>query len=342
LSEAADEPEEPTGFGRPRGPGPRTDSRPATSWDTDDLPVGGEHRDTLAGAEADVAYRLASALCEGRTVLEVGCGSGEGTALMREASRIAAIDPDPEAIARARDLKLANAGFRAGEPLALATGEERFDLVLCFAALESTPEPERLLEVLRRAVADGGILLTALPTAQRYDPISGEPVGEPRDRESWWRALEPMFAELRFLRRRISFAATITDADSAAGGEEIERAIWLGADPAEDRALLVVASDSPLPELPALASIVGARDLRAYRETIAAWEQRARRAEAEGAAKHWELVASREAQRRLRKRLYTLEHRPGRVISRVLRGKPARLGEGPPIRASERDPEPWD
>lgn len=329
-------------FARPRGPDPRENNRPLTSWDSEELPVGGEHRDTLAGAESDVAYRLASALCRDRSVLEVGCRSGDGTALLRAASRIVALDPDPVAIGLARQRELANASFQVGEPLAIPAGGERYDLVLCFAALESTPEPERLLEVLRRVVAEGGVLLAALPTAQRYDPITGEPSGERLDRESWSRALEPMFAERRFLRRRISFAATIADADTGAGEAEIERATWLGADPAEDRALLVAASDNPLPELPSLASVVGARDLRAYRETIAAWEQRARRAEAEGAAKHWELVASREAQRRLRKRLYTLEHRPGRILSRLIRGKPARLGEGPPIRASERDPEPWD
>lgn len=341
MNEPAAEPQRSTSFGRPRGPDPRG-GRSLGSWDSEEPPVGGEHRDTLAGAEIDVGYRLASVLSEGRSVLEVGCGSGEGTALLRGAARIVAVDPDPAAVALARKRELANASFRVGEPLAISAGEERFDLVLCLTTLESTPEPERLLEVLRRVVADDGVLMAALPTAQRYDPITGEPDGERLDRESWTRALEPMFAERRFLRRRISFAATVTDADSAAGEQEIERATWLGADPAEDRALVVVASDNPLPALPSLATVVGTRDLRGYRETIAAWEQRARRAEAEGAAKHWELVASREAQRRLRKRLYTLEHRPGRILSRLIRGKPARLGEGPPIRASERDPEPWD
>lgn len=64
-------------------------------------------------------------------------------------------------------------------------------------------------------------------------------------------------------------------------------------------------------------------------------------AEADGSAKHWELVASREAQRRLRMRLYQLEHRPLRVISRVLRGKPAKLGEGPPLRVSETKLQEW-
>jgi hypothetical protein len=105
---------------------------------------------------------------------------------------------------------------------------------------------------------------------------------------------------------------------------------------------LLAASNSKLPELGALASMVSFRDLRAQEETLEAWEERARRAEADGSAKHWELVAAREAQRRLRMRLHQIEHRPLRVLSRVLRGKPAKLGPGPPLRASEIKPEHWD
>ena len=106
--------------------------------------------------------------------------------------------------------------------------------------------------------------------------------------------------------------------------------------------MLIAASDAELPALGAVASMASCRDLRAQEETIAAWEERARRAEAEGSAKHWELVAAREAQRRLRLHLHKLEHRPLRVISRVLRGKPRKLGEGPPLRNSELKPERWD
>ncbi len=123
---------------------------------------------------------------------------------------------------------------------------------------------------------------------------------------------------------------------------EIGDAAWLTGGEGEDRTILLAASDGEIPELASLASLVSFRDLRAQEETLEAWEARARRAEAEGSAKHWELVAAREAQRRLRQRLYKLEHRPLRVISRVLRGKPARLGAGPPLRASEIKAEDWD
>jgi hypothetical protein len=104
---------------------------------------------------------------------------------------------------------------------------------------------------------------------------------------------------------------------------------------------LALASESQLPDPPALALLTGLTELSLVLEKLRMWEERARRAEAEGSAKHWELVAAREAQRRLRKRLHHLEHRPLRVLSRVLRGKPARLGPGPNLRISEL-PKEWN
>ena len=44
----------------------------------------------------------------------------------------------------------------------------------------------------------------------------------------------------------------------------------------------------------------------------------------------------------LEKRLHELEHRPLRVLSRIVRGKPRKLNIGPPIRASERKPDRWE
>ena len=105
-------------------------------------------------------------------------------------------------------------------------------------------------------------------------------------------------------------------------------------------AALALAGDGELPDPPSLALLTGLGELHSLREKLHLWEERARRAEAEGSAKHWELVAAREAQRRLRKRLHELEHRPLRILSRVLRRKPARLGPGPQLRASEH-PDDW-
>jgi hypothetical protein len=159
--------------------------------------------------------------------------------------------------------------------------------------------------------------------------------------EQWHSMLATRFRNVRLQQRRVCIGAIIAaDGLAEQGGQAMDDAIWVSGGPENDRAALALASDSELPGPRSLAVLTGLSELQAFREKLHGWEERARRAEAEGSAKHWELVAAREGQRRLRKRLHQLEHRPLRVLSRVLRGKPARLGPGPPLRASEH-PEEW-
>jgi len=344
------------GFAR-RGPRPASppDAPRPTSWDEEVVRVAPEHRDSLAEAERDAAYRWAAHAVRDRDVLDIGSGAGHGAALLKEAGArsVLGVDADPRAVEVATRLYGEGIRFLAAEPMSLPLAADSFAAVVCFGALESAPDPGALLEQLLRVLSDDGVLLASLPALREGDLGNGpgsagwasstgaapSPNGAaPRDRRD---ELAARFRHLRSYRIGIRTAATVAPAEDA-GPVPIDEAVWLSGDGGEDRTVVVAAANAALPELPSVATLSGLRDLRAYREQIAAWEERARRAEAEGAAKHWELVAAREAQRRLRKRLFTLEHRPLRVLSRVVRGKPAKLGPGPPIRVSEREPEPWE
>lgn len=332
----------PATFGVRRGPPPAPPAVAESSWE-EGIPANvAEHRGSLADAEANVAYRWAAGAVAGRDVLEIGCGSGEGSTILLEAGArsLLGVDRDRAAVDVATRAHGERARFIVAEPAALPLSPASFDAVICFQPIETATDPEALIDSLRPLLRPDGLLLISLALAPRHDPVDGGPVGEHREPGDWERALCERFAGARLHRRRLCLGAAVTPA----GAEELqlEDVRWLGADRPEDRAVLAIAGDGELPELPAPASLVGGRDLRAYRETIAAWELRARRAEADGAAKHWELVASREAQRRLRKRLWEFENSISRRIFRRLRGRPGRVGEGPPIRPPERPPERWD
>ncbi len=312
-------------------------------------PSSGEHLAELTAAEADAAYRWAATMLVGRTVLDLGCGDGSGAARLLDAGAdsVIGVDEDAETIESATKIHGERARFLTALPVATGLAAASFEAICCFTAIESAPDPEAILAELARLLAPGGLLLLSLPTGPLLDPIAGRELRPAIDRTGWSERIGrlPGFDteadSIAFYRRRSSLAATVIpdDADPA----EMP-ASWLGGDRDLERAVLMLAAAAggAVPNPPALATLVGGRDIRAYRDTIAAWEQRARRAEAEGAAKHWELVASREAQRRLRKRLWELEHTTLRKLVRVLRGRPAKLSEGPPIRPPELDPEPWD
>jgi SAM-dependent methyltransferase len=340
------------GFATRRGPAVAPPLVADTSWRQGLPAIADEHRGSLADAEADVAYRFAAAAAEGRDVLDVGCGAGHGAGLLLAAGArsVVGVDPDDRAVEIATRLYGERGRFVVAEPAAMSFAAASFGLITCFDALEEATDPLSLLTALRRLLAPGGLLFASLPLEPLRDRADGSPLTEPHADGHWEREAGALFENVASYRRRVCLGSSIVPASGGAPGTEgdggergaIDSVGWLGSEPSEDRSVLLVCSDGDLPELDPAATLVGGRDLRAYRETVEAWEYRARRAEADGAAKHWELVASREAQRRLRKRLWHLEHRPLRKLFRVLRGRPARLGEGPPIRPPEREQDAWN
>jgi SAM-dependent methyltransferase len=302
-----------------------------------------EDGDRLALAELSASFAWAATVVADRHVLVIGCGHGHGARTLHEAgaASVVGVDPDPRAIEVAMRLYGERISFVRAEPLAVPLATGSFDVVVCIDVPEVLADPEGAIAELRRVLGSDGLLLASMPLGQEHGDAAGELPPISSAEQAWRRGLEGAFAKVRPFRRRLSIASVVMPAD-AGPQTRLDRAHALAADPGEDRSLLVAASDGELPDLPPAAGTVSARDLRAHREALGAWEERARRAEADGSAKHWELVAAREAQRRLRKRLHELEHRPLRKLLRVLRGRPARIGAGPPIRASEHKPERWD
>lgn len=306
--------------------------------------------------EVEAAYRWAVHLTRDRAVLDVGCGSGQGAALLADAGArsVHGVGWDPSAVETASRLHGDRARFTIGTPTELGVGAGSFDAVTCFGPLERALDHEPILEELQRVLAEGGLLMLSLPIGEGRDEdavsaaaarTAGMMVQRPDvarpSLAQWHSMLAARFRNVRLQRRRVCIAAIIAaNGLDEHGDQAIDDAIWVSGGPDNDRAALALASDSELPDPRSLAMLTGLSELQAFREKLHGWEERARRAEAEGSAKHWELVAAREAQRRLRKRLHQLEHRPLRVLSRVIRGKPARLGPGPQLRASEH-PEDW-
>jgi SAM-dependent methyltransferase len=103
--------------------------------------------------------RITSRLAPG-SVLDVGSGLGVFAARMKEAGWSAtALDPDPRAIAHARD----HIGVGAVEAdFMTADGVGRHDLVTLNKVLEHVPEPVAMLERTRTALSDDGTVYVEL------------------------------------------------------------------------------------------------------------------------------------------------------------------------------------
>jgi SAM-dependent methyltransferase len=131
---------------------------------------------TLMDSEHRGRYCWAAQILTGRSVLDAGCGSGYGFAIMREggAGELTGVDVDPEAVAAARvQAEPHGATVVEGDLLALDLPDDSFDAAVCFETIEHLRSPEQGLAELRRVVRPGGMLLVSSPNPDVYP--SGNP-----------------------------------------------------------------------------------------------------------------------------------------------------------------------
>ncbi len=130
--------------------------------------------DKYAKVQADVAAKLAAKLPpmdtmeESKTILEIGCGTGNFTSLLASlfpAAKIAALDFSREMIANAHDkLPESNIEFicAEGERFLAAAPERSYDLVVSNGSLQWFGDIDRTLHNIARILSPGGSLYCSI------------------------------------------------------------------------------------------------------------------------------------------------------------------------------------
>lgn len=118
----------------------------------------------------DTEHRLAAAIGAflppaPRGILEIGCGDGSlSVQLAGHAERYVAIDPDAEAISKAKSLA-SSVDFRPGTGEALAFTDASFDAILFILSLHHQDSRTALREA-HRVLVDGGRLIVVEPSPE--------------------------------------------------------------------------------------------------------------------------------------------------------------------------------
>lgn len=123
--------------------------------------------DMVFGAFLDRGRRVAIAAIErgaSRRILEIGVGTGLSLPRYSANARVVGIDLSPEMLekARRRAQRLGLAHVEALEEMDArntAYADDSFDVVVAMYVLSVTPDPERLLQEMRRLCAPGGDIL---------------------------------------------------------------------------------------------------------------------------------------------------------------------------------------
>lgn len=115
-------------------------------------------------------YYWAADYCDGKDVLEVGCGAGQGAGILAAVAKsFVAGDVSIPLLDLARSHYGDRIDFRQLNALDLAVPDASFDVVAIFEAIYYVPDLDRFLAECRRVLRDGGTLLIVTANKDLYD-----------------------------------------------------------------------------------------------------------------------------------------------------------------------------
>ena len=126
---------------------------------------------TVTYYQSLAAYQFIAPLVAGKTVLDVACGEGYGTAALgKVATKSVGIDHDRAAIAAARQKYAApRVSFRLGSLFSLPTMlEGPFDMVCCLQTIEHVQDHDAFIEALRSQTKSGGTIVVSTPNKCQF------------------------------------------------------------------------------------------------------------------------------------------------------------------------------
>ena len=118
-------------------------------------------------------YEFCHAYSTGKAVLEIPCGVGWGTSLLKNVSRLTAVDLSHEAVQYGKMHYGRDIEFLVGDMGCLPFSNDSFDLVICLEGIEHVPKEigsAFIHEAARVLKLNGKIILTSpLPDHSRED-----------------------------------------------------------------------------------------------------------------------------------------------------------------------------
>ncbi len=145
------------------------------------------------------AYYEACNYVEGKTVLELGCGEGSGTAILASrAGEITAIDYSDKAIRAASNMLASkDVRFQVKQVPPIDIESDCFDIVVMFQMIEHFSDTDPMIKEIARVLKKGGRLL--LSTVNKEESLSDNPFHlREYNREELENALKSHFPRLEF------------------------------------------------------------------------------------------------------------------------------------------------
>ena len=221
-------------------------------------------------AEHIARYAFAARFAAGKRVLDLGCGTGYGTAeLASRATEAVGVDVAPEAI------EYATQHYRTGHFVQVTAtdlpfDDGAFDLVTSFELIEHLTDWRSLLAQARRVLHPAGLFVVSTPNKLYYAEARGASGPNPFHTHEFEYAefevgMREFFPHVKLLLQdRLEAFAFYEPGTEQTGDTQILRATD---NPSTANFFVAICSQSPLPELPPFVYVPAATNLLRERET---------------------------------------------------------------------------
>ncbi|WP_201864664.1 class I SAM-dependent methyltransferase [Microvirga soli] len=124
-------------------------------------------------------YAVAKPICEGRRVLDIACGEGYGSALLKDwgADSVHGVDISEDAIASARaNFTRSGIDFKVGraEDAATLLDRESYDLVISLETFEHLDDPRVYLRQIKSLAKSDAVIIISCPNDHWYYPLESQ------------------------------------------------------------------------------------------------------------------------------------------------------------------------
>jgi ubiquinone/menaquinone biosynthesis C-methylase UbiE len=117
-------------------------------------------------------YEWAAKYCRGKRVLDVACGTGYGSEILRQSGAATVIGVDVAFKAIAPNGNRAEALLTNADACKLPFADQSFDAVVSFETIEHVAQPETLLREIARVLKRDGMCICSSPNRE-FQPYSG-------------------------------------------------------------------------------------------------------------------------------------------------------------------------
>jgi 2-polyprenyl-3-methyl-5-hydroxy-6-metoxy-1,4-benzoquinol methylase len=159
-------------------------------------------------------YAMAKDFAVGKTVLDIACGEGYGSAVLAEvAVRVYGVDIAPEAIAHAKTkYQRPNVEFLAGSCAGIPLADGTVDLVVSFETIEHHDEHEAMFAEIKRVMRPDGMVIVSSPDKLEYSERANHANAyhvKELYADEFQRLVEKNFTHVAMLGQRALYASTL-------------------------------------------------------------------------------------------------------------------------------------